>query len=96
MQIEDVKKLASLARINMSEEEMDEIVKDFKPVLEYVDQIQEISGEESKENKDGGYYFIKNITREDEVENNDIEMNKDILANVPQTEDRFIKVKQIL
>lgn len=40
MQIEDVKKLANLARIDMSEDEMKEVAKDFDSILAYVGQVQ--------------------------------------------------------
>ena len=40
MKLEDIKKLADLARIDMSDEEMEGMAKDFDPILAYVGQVQ--------------------------------------------------------
>jgi len=98
MQLEEIKKLADLARIDMSEEEMKEIAKDFDSILAYVGQVQEVSSrtvleEESKKSED---YFLHNVMREDIVTNKKGEYTEKILANAPDTQDGFLKVKQIL
>lgn len=98
MKLEDVKKLADLARIDMSEEEMVGIAKDFDAILAYVGQVQEVSKlkkvEALHENPDN--YFLKNVMREDVVTNKSGEYTEKILANAPETQDGFLKVKQIL
>ena len=98
MELKDVKKLADLARINMSEEEMAGIAKDFDAILAYVGQVQEVSKlkkvEALHENPDN--YFLQNVMREDVVLNESGEYREKILANVPETQDGFLKVKQIL
>lgn len=97
MTLEDIKKLADLARIDMSDEEMEGMAKDFDPILAYVGQVQEVSklGIEdtihSPEN-----YKLQNIMREDIATNTRGEYTEDIMKNVPDTENGFIKVKQIL
>jgi len=98
MQLEEIKKLADLARIDMSEEEMKEIAKDFDSILAYVGQVQEVSSrtvleEESKKSED---YFLHNVMREDVVTNKKGEYTEKILKDAPDTQDGFLKVKQIL
>lgn len=101
MQSEDVKKLANMARIDMSEVEMEGIAKDFDSILAYVSQIEEVY---SKHNQDGSKeidkeslsYFLDNITREDIVTNNGGGYTNDIVKNMPDKEDGYLKVKQIL
>ena len=98
MQLEEIKKLADLARIDMSEEEMKEIAKDFDSILAYVGQVQEVSSrtvleEESKKPED---YFLHNVMREDVVTNKKGEYTEKILKDAPDTQDGFLKVKQIL
>lgn len=98
MQLEEIKKLANLARIDMSEEEMCEIAKDFGAILEYVGHVQEASklnNVESLHNNPDNY-FLKNVMREDVVTNNSGEYTDSILANAPDIQDGFLKVKQIL
>jgi aspartyl/glutamyl-tRNA(Asn/Gln) amidotransferase C subunit len=82
----------------MSEEEMTGIVKDFDAILAYVGQVQEVSKlkkvEALHENPDN--YFLQNVIREDVVTNKSGEYTEKILANAPETQDGFLKVKQIL
>ena len=98
MDLEEIKKLANLARIDMSEEEMGEIAKDFGAILDYVGQVQEVSKtnniESLHDNPDN--YFLQNVMRDDIVTNKNGEYTNEILANAPDTQDGFLKVKQIL
>lgn len=102
MQTEDVKKLANLARIDMSEEEMKEVAKDFDSILAYVGQVKEASSlipseqgqAEKGKNKEG--HFLYNVMREDVATNKSGEYTAKILDNAPDTENGFIKVKQIM
>jgi len=96
MDSKEIKKLADLARIDMSEEEMEGVAKDFQSILAYVGQVQEVSGKMGDEVKNKDDYFTRNVTREDIVTNNSKENTDKILSNAPDTEDGFIKVKKIM
>lgn len=98
MQLEDIKKLANLARIDMSEEEMLETAKSFDSILAYVGQVQEVSKIKNMEShvKCAEDYFLHNVMREDEVINKRGEYTDKIIALMPDTQDGFLKVKQIL
>lgn len=96
MDSNEIKKLADLARIDMSEEEMKEIAKDFESILAYVGQVQEVSGEIIDNDKKSEDYFVRNITREDVAEDMNKERTDKILANAPDTQDGFIKVRKIM
>lgn len=98
MNLVDIKKLAVLARIDMSDQEMEEIGKDFDSILAYVGQVQEVSklnGHDS-DLKSSSDHPLHNVMREDVVTNKTGEFTEKILKQAPQTEDGFIKVKQIL
>jgi len=98
MKLEDVEKLAALARIDISEEEMEGIARDLDPILAYVGQVQEalkLSNNISKD-KNSEDYFLHNIMREDIVTNNRGEYTDKILTEMPDTQDGYLKVKQIL
>jgi aspartyl/glutamyl-tRNA(Asn/Gln) amidotransferase C subunit len=100
MQLEDVKKLADLARIDMEEKEMQEIAKDFDSILTYVGQIKEaaklIPGDQNLAEKRPEDYFLHNIMRDDIVTNNRGEYTERIISQMPDTQDGYLKVKQIL
>jgi len=95
MQLEDVKKLANLARIDMDEVEMTEIAKDFDSILAYVSQVQEASKLIENVTQTEQRVLI-NVMREDVILNTPGEYTEKILKNAPKTEDGFLKVKQIL
>lgn len=95
MDIEDIKKLAVMARIDMDENEMKEIGASFGPILSYVGQIKEVSA-----SLDTPYEEVAdepiNVFREDIVTNKGGEYTNKILEQMPEKENGFLKVKQIL
>lgn len=97
MKLEEIKKLANLARIEMSEEELKDIAHDFEPILAYVDQIKEAAKliPNDKQEKDPRHE-IRNVMREDIATNNPGEYADKIIEEMPDSENRYLKVKQIL
>jgi len=95
MDIEIIKKLANMARVDMDEKEMQEIGDSFGPILSYVGQIQEVS-----DTSDASYEEVAdepiNVLREDIATNKGGEYTEQILSQAPGTENGFLKVKQIL
>lgn len=98
MNLEEIKKLALLSRIEMNEGEMEEIAKDLGPILDYVGQVKEASGliDEKFENKKPENYFLHNVIREDVVTNKRVEYTEKVLEEMPDKQDGYLKVKQIL
>jgi len=97
MKLEEIKKLTELARIDMSEEEMNGVAKDFDSILAYVGQVQEITKLVSKEEGANNTNLNHiNIIREDVATENKEKYAEKIIKEMPDTEDRFLKVKQIL
>ncbi len=96
MNIGDIKKLADLARIDMNQEEMESMAKDFDPILAYVGQVQEALksiGDTVNEKEEP---LLFNVMRDDIATNNQGEFTVRILAEMPETEEGYLKVKQIL
>jgi len=95
MDIEEIKKLAVMARVDMDEKEMQEIGDSFGPILDYVGQIKEVS-----DTADSPYEEVSdepiNVLREDVVINTGGEYTDKILSQAPGTENGYLKVKQIL
>ena len=89
--IDEVKKLADLARISVSSEEAEKLTKEVDAILGYVGQIQEVTGEIKKTASNH-----RNIMREDVVTNAEGQYKKKLLNSAPSTEGEYFKVKKIL
>jgi aspartyl-tRNA(Asn)/glutamyl-tRNA(Gln) amidotransferase subunit C len=89
----DVLKLAQLARLELSDQEVDEYAKELTEILHYVEQLQSVDVSSLKPtNQVTG---LTNVTRDDEIQDYGYNV-KDLLKNVPQVEDDQIKVKRML
>lgn len=87
---EDIKNLASLARIEINESEAESLTKEVDSILEYVGQIKSFSeGTEFKKP------LLKNVLREDVLTNEPTEYTEDILENAPKREGNYLDVKNI-
>ena len=92
MNIQDVQHLAMLARLDIPAEEQESLLADLTAMVSYIDQISalDIVGREQTVGD------VRNIMREDTVENVPGANTAVIMAEVPSTEDGFVKVKKIL
>lgn len=91
LSIDEIKNLARLARIEMSDEELAGLAHDFDGILGYIDQIRELSGEEIGRVLEPIYGI-----REDVVMHASGAQTEDLLTNAPAREKDFVKVKKIL
>ena len=90
MEIKDVENLAELARLELSSEEKQTLLKDLSSILEYVKIIEKANLSESDYK-----YALQNVWREDETQTR--EFSKElILKQFPDSKDEFLKVKKIL
>ena len=87
----DIKNLASLARIEISEEEAEKLTPEIDSILGYVGQIKDVVGNIKKE-----VPKLHNIILEDISTNTSRQYTDDILSNAPDREGDYIKVKKIL
>jgi aspartyl-tRNA(Asn)/glutamyl-tRNA(Gln) amidotransferase subunit C len=89
---EEVKKVALLARIELSDEEVEKFRKDLSMVLDYVEELKQVDTE--------GLEIVSQVTGLQNVQREDVAVVADnldeILANAPETKDRYYKVKAIL
>lgn len=90
---QDIEHLGTLARINISPEEQEGLAKDLDAVLTYVSEVSEVTTEDDVIPRVGD---IKNVMRDDTCTFPGGGFTDVILANAPDTEDGYIKVKQIL
>ena len=93
LEIKDIEKLAKLARIQLSQEEMEKLLKEVDPILGYVTQLKEVVSTVGEEKKAGE---LRNVIRDDanvtEIGTN----TKNIVADMPDSQDNYLKVKKIL
>jgi aspartyl-tRNA(Asn)/glutamyl-tRNA(Gln) amidotransferase subunit C len=90
MNIKDVENLAELARLELSMEEKEALLKDMEGILDYVKQVEEVKVPDVKPK-----YSLYNVWREDEAQPR--EFSKEIITEqFPDSQDEFLKVKKIL
>ncbi len=90
---ETVKELADLARIEISEIEVEKLVGEMGAILEYVGQVKSVVGD-YKEGVEFG--SIKNVFREDVDPTEPCVYSKELIAEFPEREGEYLKVKKIL
>lgn len=90
---DDVLKLARLARLDLSDEEVEAFRKEMSDILEYVAQLDQadVAGLEPTSQVTG----LKNVTREDTVKDYGISP-EDLMRLVPNKQDGQIKVNRMI
>lgn len=90
---DDVLKLARLARLDLTDEEIEQYSKELTAILHYVEQLQavDVTGLEPTNQVTA----LTNVTRKDEVINYGY-APKELLKNVPAVLDDHIKVKRMI
>jgi aspartyl-tRNA(Asn)/glutamyl-tRNA(Gln) amidotransferase subunit C len=90
---EEVKHIALLARIGLSDSEVEKYRKELSGVLDFFHELGEL--DLSKETTDDGMPVKENDTREDRVVEFGGVGREDILNGVPVKKDGFIKVRSV-
>lgn len=91
---QEIEHVAKLARLELTEEEINKYGEQLSAVLSYIDQLSEVdtAGVEPTAQVTG----LENVWREDEVEVWDETQTRNALELAPELEDSQIKVKRIL
>ncbi len=89
---EDVKKLANLSRISVSDEELESIPGEISAILDYVSQIDKAVSSGAP----AVTYPLKNVMREDANAHESGVHTEAILNEAPKREGEYVKVKKIL
>lgn len=91
---EEVRHIAKLARLGLTEEEIERFQKELSAILDYIDKLKEVdvSGVEPTSHS----VLVENLTRKDESREEKPETRKKIIGEVPETKEDFVKVKSIL
>lgn len=86
-----VKEIASLARLDLTDEETGMFVAQFKDILDYVSILNEVD----TENVPPAYLSSanKSVTREDEIEES--VPAQEFLSNAPQSKDNYVVIPRV-
>ena len=86
-----VKEIASLARLDLTQEEMEMFVSQFKDILEYVSILNEVD----TENVPPAYLFSanKSVMREDKIQ--DSVPTEEFLSNAPRSKDDYVVIPRV-
>ncbi len=88
-----VKKISFLARIELTEEELENISNSLRGIVSMVEQVNEEEGIDYN-NKIERDFSLKNLMRNDEVvESTNID---DLINSFPEKEGRYLKTKKII
>ena len=90
----EVEHISELARIELSDKEVEKFRKDLSSILDYFDIMKKVD----TKNVDPmtRSVTVENIRRHDEADKPDHASTQRLLATAPQEKDGFIKVKSIL
>ena len=86
-----VREIASLARLALTEEEIEMFANQFKDILDYVNVLNEVD----TESVSPAYLWSANIsvTRNDEIEES--VPTEEFLANAPQSKDDYVLIPRV-
>ncbi|MHB8870932.1 MAG: aspartyl-tRNA(Asn)/glutamyl-tRNA (Gln) amidotransferase subunit C [Candidatus Doudnabacteria bacterium Gr01-1014_77] len=89
---EQVRKIAALARIKLTDDEVEKFRKELSVVLDYVSELEKVNtdGVEEISQVTG----LENVLREDTARLS--EFRDAIIASFPESKDGFLKIKSIL
>jgi aspartyl-tRNA(Asn)/glutamyl-tRNA(Gln) amidotransferase subunit C len=87
----DIKNLAHLARIEITDDEVQKFKSDTDPILAYVAQINDVQIDDIHPE-----YMTKNLMRPDVADSADNAEHDLVVKNAPDAQDGFYKVPKIL
>ena len=90
---EQVKHIATLARIQLTEQEIEKFQKDFSSILEYFRILDalDVSGVEPMTHS----IRVENVVRFDDRKKQEADVAEKVIALAPQTKERFVKVTSV-
>jgi aspartyl-tRNA(Asn)/glutamyl-tRNA(Gln) amidotransferase subunit C len=91
---EDIQNLADLARIEVGQEEIERFRSSIEDILGYISEVRTVSGEEVSNTLESG--TLRNVFREDTVPHEAGQYTEGVLANAPDKDLGYVKVKKIL
>ena len=91
---EEVEHIAKLARLGLTEREIEKFQKELSSILDYIEKLKEVdvTGVEPTSHS----ILVENIMREDQESLKLKTQNSKLLDLAPDKKDNYLKVKQVL
>ncbi len=91
---DEVQHVAKLARLDLTEKEIDKFQKDLSAILDYFEKLKEVdvSGIEPMSHS----IKVENVMRKDEENKEQKTGNKNLMELAPETKDGYLKVKSVI
>lgn len=89
---QEVQHIAKLARLELTEKEIEKMQKDMSAILDYFDLLKKAPKIKTEKVKAGDFSAL----RKDEILPRNAELVQKIIASAPDKKDDYIKVKTIL
>jgi aspartyl-tRNA(Asn)/glutamyl-tRNA(Gln) amidotransferase subunit C len=90
----EVKHIAKLARLGLTEKEIEKFQKELSKILDYIEKLKEVDISEIEPT--GHSIEINNVMREDEINQKIKTKSEKLLALAPERKNGYLKVKSIL
>jgi aspartyl-tRNA(Asn)/glutamyl-tRNA(Gln) amidotransferase subunit C len=91
---DDVRKLAALSRVALSDEEVEKLRGEMDSIVSYIDMLQTVTLPEKPASS--VYLDIENVMREDAEPHETSAFTEALLSQAPRREGNYLKVKKIL
>ena len=91
---EEVKHIAKLARLGLTEKEIEQLQKELSSILDYFEELKEVDISESEPTTHS--ILVENVMREDRESLKFKVQSSKLLDLAPETKDGYLKVKSIL
>ena len=90
----EVQHIAKLARLGLSDKEIEKIEKELFSILDYFNLLKEVDVSDTPP----AFYasLNKNVMREDKAEEKDSNISKKAFNEIPDKKDDYAKVKEVL
>lgn len=89
---EQVKHIAKLARIGLTDEKIEKMQKELSAILDYFEKLKEVDVSDVEPTSHS--MSLENVFREDEE--NEQRLEKDLIDMAPDKKDGYLKVRSIL
>ena len=90
----DIEKLADLAKLELSKDELERFSKELSSIIDFVGQLSEVGTDEVEAGRQ--IMGLESIFRSDEEQNLVKEKGQDLIKDSPKTKDSFIVVPRVI
>ena len=91
--VSDVRKLAKLSALSISDDQVPHIQAELNRILEYIDQLNEVNTDDVEPTYQVN--GLSSVMRDDQVIDYGVSQNE-LLKNVPERQDKYIKVPRVI